>query len=156
MLAHFAGFPVRHIARGPAEPLQRQIDTLFNELGLAPAFDRELGRAGRDARFPANVYETESAYLVTVEVPGVKSDDLSLTLALDSLTFSAKRQIASPECARPLHQERQGLELTRTFTFATPVDPDRATSRLEAGVLTVTLPKASGALPRKIEVTVAS
>ena len=71
------------------------------------------------------------------------------------LTVSALRKDALPEGFRAVRRERDALRLRHTLTLSPRVDAEKIAAKLENGLLTLTLPKAKAAEPRKISVTVA-
>ena len=108
-----------------------------------------------DAWAPAiDVYETAAAYVVTAEVPGVGRDEIDLAFEEARLTLSGRRADRHTSAAGVhFHQvERSYGSFTRTFEFPGRIDVERVTADLKDGVLTVTLPKAPPASPRRIDV----
>jgi HSP20 family protein len=108
-----------------------------------------------DAWAPAiDVYETAAAYVVTAEVPGVKRDDLELAFGESRLTLRGQRADRRDTTAGVhFHQvERSHGSFSRTFEFGGPIDVEHVTADLKDGVLTITLPKAPPATPRRIDV----
>jgi HSP20 family protein len=109
-----------------------------------------------DAWAPAiDVYETASAYVVAAEVPGVTRDEIDLAFEETRLTLRGQRSDRRAGTAGVhFHQiERSHGSFVRTFEFPGPIDVDGVTADLKDGVLTVTLPKAPPAAPRRIDVT---
>jgi HSP20 family protein len=109
-----------------------------------------------DAWAPAiDVYETASAYVVTAEVPGVSRDEIELAFEESRLTLRGQRaDRRAGDAGVHFHQiERSHGSFVRTFEFPGPIDVDGVTADLKDGVLTVTLPKAPPAAPRRIDVT---
>jgi len=99
--------------------------------------------------------EKASEYLVKAELPGVKKDDVDISVSDNVLTIKGERQ----ETAGVKDEEIQYCEITygsfsRSFTLPSQVDADRITATYENGILEVTLPKAMAVLPKKIEVKV--
>ena len=109
-----------------------------------------------DAWAPAiDVYETASSYVVTAEVPGVSRDDIELAFEESRLMLRGRRADRhSATTGVHFHQiERSHGSFTRTFEFPGRIDVERMTADLKDGVLTITLPKAPPAAPRRIDVT---
>ncbi|MFZ4597873.1 MAG: Hsp20/alpha crystallin family protein [Terrimicrobiaceae bacterium] len=104
-------------------------------------------------RPPLDVYEDTENVTVTVELAGLKKEDFEISLEDDTLTVSGKRttetQETRGECFR---SERVFGAFQRSVSLPAPVNPDGVTAGYQDGVLTVTLPKAEEAKPRKIEV----
>jgi HSP20 family protein len=109
-----------------------------------------------DAWTPAiDVYETEDRYVVAAELPGLAREHIELALDAMRLTIRGRRTDRPGDAADVLHfhqVERGHGEFARTFEFAVGIDVDAVSADLSSGVLTVTLPKAPAAPPRKIEV----
>jgi HSP20 family protein len=108
-----------------------------------------------DAWAPAiDVYETASAYVVTAEVPGVSRDEIDLAFEVSRLTLRGRRaDRRAATGAVHYHQvERSHGSFSRTFEFGDRIDVDRVSADLKDGVLTITLPKAPPAAPRRIDV----
>jgi HSP20 family protein len=106
----------------------------------------------RPAGFAANLYETEDAYGVDLPLPGVKPEDVEVSLQQDVLTLKAKRTWAAPEDAKSLWRGFGSGEWRQSFTLPGEVDGEKVEARLEEGVLRLRLPKAEHARPRQIKV----
>lgn len=99
-----------------------------------------------------NVWETPEAVHVELEVPGVKHDQLDLTVVGDQLTIRVERP-ESQEANQTWHRrERPVGAFTRVVKLPSEVDADEVEATLTNGVLTIHLPKAETARPRKINV----
>ena len=103
--------------------------------------------------FPAlNVWEEGDKLLAEAEVPGLKMDDLEVTVQGDELTIKGERQ-ADEEEDVTYHRRERGLgRFSRVIRLPVEVNADKVQATLRDGVLTITLPKAEAVLPRKIEV----
>ena len=101
---------------------------------------------------PVDLIETDDAYVVVAELPGVDRDDLSISMHDDSrLTIAGVRRERPGE---EYHRVERGHGcFSRTFHLPIPVDADRITADLHEGVLTVTCPKALNAVGRRIPIT---
>jgi HSP20 family protein len=100
--------------------------------------------------------ETDDAYIVEAELPGVKPDDAEVTLDGQTLVirgqYGEERERNGGQ-GRYLIKERQAGTYTRAITLPGGIDPDRVTSSFANGELTVTLPKAAEAKARRIPVS---
>jgi HSP20 family protein len=104
---------------------------------------------------PIDVYETPSAYVITVEVPGIPREHVELAVEDTRLTIRGRRLEAAPETGEPAHYhlvERGHGTFTRSFEFVERVDVEGVSADLAEGVLTITVPKAPPPPPRRIEV----
>ena len=90
------------------------------------------------------MHETEAAFVLTADLPGFTKEDLAVEVSADGLVrLSGKRALPEPEGARWLLRERQALEFSRSLRLPAQVQQGAAAARFEAGVLTLTLPKAA-------------
>lgn len=99
------------------------------------------------------LHETDDALHLSVDLPGMREDDLELTLQREVLTLSGKREVSAPDGHRAHLRERRPFSFTRSFSLPTAVDPEKAKATMEDGVLHVMLGKADTARPRQITVT---
>lgn len=130
--------------------IDRIVGTFFDAapFGFTPT-PRNAARAGFP---PINVWEDDNAFYVEAELPGFKLADLDISLVAGELTISGAREQNEPTDARVHRRERAGGRFTRTLRIGADIDPARVAATLDAGVLTITLPKAEAARPRKIEI----
>ena len=115
----------------------------------------ELGTWGREAGFVPTfeVKETKDAYLFKADLPGVKDEDLDISLTGNRLTVSSKREEERRgEDDRYYAYERSYGSFSRSFTLPEGGDVEHANAELSNGVLTVSIPKRPGVQPRRIEV----
>ncbi len=99
-----------------------------------------------------DIYETEEEVTVVAEMPGVTSDGVEISLEDDVLTIEGSRKPEDMEGKRVLLQEYENGNYLRRFTVAETIDQDKIKASMADGLLTVVLPKAAPAKPRKIEV----
>jgi HSP20 family protein len=99
------------------------------------------------------VRETDDAYIFRADLPGVKDDDLDITLAQNRLTISGKREMEQRnESDRYYAVERAYGSFTRSFTLPTDVDQNRVEAELRDGVLNLKVPKSPEQQPKKVQV----
>ena len=104
---------------------------------------------------PVDIFEEKEAIRITAEVPGVRPEDVKISLEGNVLTVHGhKRQLAEEQTDRVHRYERTYGEFERTFNLPSSVDANRITASYEHGILTITLPKAEQARPREIQVEV--
>lgn len=126
-----------------AQQLSRQMNTLFEEQA-----------ASISVWPPCNLYENAEAVVLTAEVPGFGSDDLSLTVVQDVLTLSGERKPKKVEESIVHRRERQGaVRFSRSFTLPYRVDAGKVEADLKDGVLTVMLPRHPEEQPRSIQIS---
>ena len=100
----------------------------------------------------ADIYETEDALAVVMEMPGVEKKDLNIGLENDVLKVDGRIGFSKYESMEPVYSEYNVGHYARSFTLSNKVDQDKISANLEDGVLTLTLPKAKHAQPRKIAI----
>jgi HSP20 family protein len=97
--------------------------------------------------------ETEGAYVVKVDLPGVKPEEVDVELKNGSLWIHGKRQEQKQEEGKTFHRiERQYGEFRRVITLPTPIKEAGIEARFTDGVLQVTLPKTEEAKAKHIEI----
>jgi HSP20 family protein len=100
-----------------------------------------------------DVHETEEAYQISADVPGVNSENIDIRLQDDVLTISAENKSETEEKnGNALLKERRYGKFSRSLRFPVHVKNDAVEANFENGVLTVTVPKAEEVKPRRIEV----
>ncbi len=100
----------------------------------------------------ADIHETEDALTVVMEVPGVERNDVNVALENDVLRVDGQIDFTKYEGMEPVYTEYNVGHYTRSFTLSNKIDQDRISAQLDDGVLTLTLPKAKEAEPRRISI----
>jgi len=98
-----------------------------------------------------NIREAEDAYVLSALVPGLKAEDLNIQVLDDVLRIEGEYMADDEEYM--LHELPTG-SFTRTLRLPAAIEADRVEAKITDGVLTLTLPKAESARPKKIKVTV--
>jgi HSP20 family protein len=102
---------------------------------------------------PLDVCETEHEFVVKAALPGVKPEDVQITVHGDTLTIRGESKTEEDKKGEHWHlRERRHGTFHRSLTLATQVNSDKARADFDLGVLTLTLPKAESAKPRQIKV----
>jgi len=99
-----------------------------------------------------DIYETEDGLTVVADMPGVKRDDLNVQVENNVLTIQGITSF--PQRKNPRLEEYRLYNFFRQFELTDEVDHDRITAELKHGVLTLHLPKAEHAKPKRIDVKV--
>jgi len=100
-----------------------------------------------------NVTEDKDNYYVRAELPGLKADELDISVTGDNLSIAGERKIpVEDEKAQYHRREREAGRFSRVFGLPAQIDAGKAEARCADGVLTVTLPKAEAAKPKQITV----
>ncbi len=100
----------------------------------------------------ADIYETEGALCVVMEMPGVEKKRLNVALENDVLRVDGQIDFANYEDMEPVYTEYNVGHYARSFTLSNKIDQEKISAQLEDGVLTLTLPKAKQAQPRRISI----
>ena len=136
--------PVRDMVR-----LSDAMDRMFEE-----ASTRQMtSRVEREVRLPLDVYATPSEIVLTANVPGLKPEEVEITLEGDTLSIRGEFK-APMENVDYIFQERSYGKFSRTLTINVPVEVNKVEAGFDSGVLTITLPKAEAARPKTIKVEV--
>ena len=101
---------------------------------------------------PVDVSEDSSGITLHADLPGVSKDKLELRTESDTLTIEAEIGIALPEGLQSTHTEVPLGRFRRTFTLSKELDTSKVTAKLVQGVLTLRIPKAEHAQPKRIQV----
>jgi HSP20 family protein len=139
--------------RQPLYQFRDEMDRLLNGF-LGPATENVLPAMFR-AQPAMNVWERDDALVVEMEVPGVKNDEADISVVNGELTIKIDRPEKPEENVTYHRRERPTGMQTRVLRLPVEVDADHVEADLHDGILTVTLPKAETAKPRKIHVTCA-
>jgi len=127
--------------------LPREMDDLFGRRADLPG-----AAAGV---YPAvNLYESDGGYVLTAELPGVRPEDIEISVEGERITLRGKREITYPKDERTsLHRrERQAGMFRRSIQLPVAIDPEKTDAVHRNGVLTLRVPKAPEARPRQISV----
>jgi HSP20 family protein len=127
------------------------LDDLFRGFFVRPvSFDTPAGAAP----FRVDVSENENAYRLHAEIPGVKKDDIQITVDGDTVAISAevKQEKDAKNGDRVLRSERYYGKVYRAFTLGQPVDETGTSAKYADGVLDVTLPKKAAAQAKRITI----
>jgi HSP20 family protein len=104
---------------------------------------------------PVDVFESQEQVKLVAELPGVRPENVNISLENNVLTLRGeKQQVAEEKTDRVHRYERVYGQFERTFTLPSTVDADNIQANYEHGVLTILLPKLAKARPREIPVTV--
>jgi HSP20 family protein len=130
------------------ERMRRDMDRLSEGL------TRGLLREPMAGVFPLmNVTEDKDNYYVRAELPGLKADDLDISVTGDTLSISGERKIpAEDEKAQYHRREREAGKFSRIVSLPAQIDTGKVEARCTDGVLTVVLPRAEVAKPKQIAV----
>src|SRR6266508_5039334 len=148
MMLRTQWYPFEDLRSAQDERTQDQIDRLFaHALGLHGQWQSATGPS-TSAWAPAlDIAERKDAYLVTVELPGVKLDDLEITLEDGLLTIQGERHVTNDTSDQNFHRvERRYGTFRRSITLPAHVMADEVEATIEDGVLRILVPKAEEAI----------
>jgi len=132
-------------------PFDDAFDDLFRGF-----FVRPIGLEGAKApgQFRVDVTEGENAYRLRAEIPGVKRDDIHVTVDGDQVAITAevKKESDVKDGERVLRSERYYGKLARAFTLGQTVDEAAVGAKYADGVLELTLPKKTAASAKRITI----
>jgi HSP20 family protein len=123
----------------------RDFDRLAEQMMLG-------GARGGPRSFPMDAYRRGDQFFVHLDLPGVQADSIELTAENNVLTVSAERRFESEEVDQVLSRERPQGQFTRQLLLGENLDVDRIEANYENGVLTLVIPVAEQAKPRRITV----
>ena len=136
--------------------MARRLNRLFDEAFQAQLWPREDGGSITGAWSPpVDVFEEKDSLRIMAELPGVKADEVKISLENNVLTIRGEKKQTAEEHTERVHRyERCYGVFERSFTVPTTIDADHIKAAYEDGVLTLTLPKVEKAKPRQISVEV--
>jgi HSP20 family protein len=112
-----------------------------------------LGTRTRPAAMPMDAYRDDDTFVIHLDLPGVSPESIELTVEQNVLTVQAERTPPPGDGAERVVDERTYGMFSRQLFLGDTLDVDRLTADYDAGVLTLTLPIAERAKPRRVEVT---
>lgn len=101
-----------------------------------------------------DLYQNSDNVIAVVELPGMRKEDIDVSLHDGMLTIAGERPTSSGEGENAERTERFSGKFRRSITLPTRVDAGKVSATYKDGILTVTLPKAEEAKPKKVEVTI--
>jgi len=112
-----------------------------------------LGTRARPAVMPMTAYREDGTFVVHLDLPGATADSIDLTVEQNVLTIHAERKPPVGDSAERVVDERSYGVFSRQLFLGDTLDADQLTADYDAGVLTVRIPIAEKAKPRKVEIT---
>jgi len=129
--------------------LQRVVNRMVGDILPRREAVAEYG----DVFAPVDVYETEDGFHVQVELPGMKIEDIDISVTGQDLVIKGERKAEAREKNRQwLRSERRFGQFYRAFTLGVPIDPAGVKASYKHGVLEVFVPKAEETKPRQIKI----
>lgn len=115
-----------------------------------------LGTRTRPAVMPMDAYREDNTFVIHLDLPGVATESIDLTVERNVLTVHAERRPARADSAERVVAERSHGVFSRQVFLGDTLDAEHLAADYDAGVLTITIPITEKAKPRKVEVTGAS
>jgi HSP20 family protein len=134
---------------GELENMRRQLERFSHEFGRGTSRSRSAGV------FPLlNLTEDNDAYHIRTELPGLKAEDLDISVTGNNIAISGERKIPPEDKEARYHRrEREAGRFNRMISLPGEVDSSGVEASLSNGILTMVVPKAEKAKPRQITVT---
>jgi HSP20 family protein len=127
----------------------RDVDRLFQQLWAG-----QNGSVSRPLAMPMDAFRKDDSFLIRLDLPGVRVESVDLTVEDNVLTIRAERPAPpASEDVELVIAERPFGTFTRQVFLGTNLDTEHIRAEYEAGVLTLAIPVAEHAKPRRIEVT---
>jgi len=150
LIRRVSGFPgwEKRSSFDELERLRGQMNSIFE------------GLSGRSFTVPTagvfplmNLTEDSDNFYIRAELPGIKADDLDISVTGDTLSIGGERKLApEDETARYHRREREGGKFNRVINLPKQIDTEKVVANTNDGILTIVLPKAEAAKPRQISV----
>jgi HSP20 family protein len=143
------------LSQEPAFTLQQRLNRLFEEAFGPLALLAEEPLSITAWTPSCDVYETDNEIVVKAEIPGMKKEDVKVSIEDNLLTLSGERKFEE-ETKRENYRriERSYGAFTRSFTLPPSVDTKKVTAEFKDGLLEVKLPKLEAAKPKQVEIKV--
>ena len=132
--------------------LRSAMDRLFEDSFVSPLSWRTVAN-GNGINPAVDVHETDDDIVVTAALPGMKSDDIDVTITGQNLTLRGEvKDDETVERDQYIYRERRFGSFNRSFQLPVRVDGDRADASFSDGILTLRIPKADEVKPRQIRI----
>jgi HSP20 family protein len=130
--------------------LREALNSLVEESFVRPGSPPSTGWA---ASLPLDVAETEGEFVIKASLPGIKPEDVQITVHGDTLTIRGESKAEEEKKGMHWHvRERRVSSFARSLSLGVPIHADAASAHFDNGVLTLTLPKTAEAKPKQINV----
>jgi HSP20 family protein len=127
----------------------RSLDDFFREFSLEPS----LRSMQAEPRIRTDISETDQAFMVKAEIPGVKKEDIKIAVEGNRVSINAEvKEEKEEKTTGMVRSERYYGQQSRSFTLPQEVDDAKAEAKYENGVLMLTLPKKPGTGARQLSI----
>jgi HSP20 family protein len=126
------------------------MDNMFNNLRMMPTW----ANMEAESNIRIDVNETDDAYMVKADMPGINKDDIKVNVEGNQVTIQSetKKEQEEKKEGKVVRSERYYGQQSRSFTLAQDVDETKAEAKYQDGVLQLTLPKKPGASKKQITI----
>ncbi len=136
--------------------LENRLSTIFNRTGTVPGDNKEETLRVTEWAPLVDIAEDDKGYTIKAELPGIKKEDIAVTVENGVLSIKGERKSEQEEKSKRYHRiERFYGRFERSFTLPEDADGTKVGAEYKDGVLKVHLAKSEKALPKAIEVKVA-
>lgn len=127
----------------------RNLDEFFEDFPMMPSWGMEAA-----PRMKMDVEETDQAFNIKAEIPGVKKEDIKIAIEGDRVSIRAevKKEMEEKKEGNMVRSERYYGQQYRSFTLPQAVDDSKAEAKYQDGILTLTLPKKAGGAAKQLTV----
>lgn len=115
--------------------------------------ETEMTHSGRYYQPATDIYEMDDRLVVMMEIPGVKKDDIAITIEDNVLAVDARIDLTKYKDLTPVYTEYNVGHYSRRFTLSNIINDENIIAQVKNGVLILELEKAEKAKPRRIQVT---
>jgi HSP20 family protein len=128
--------------------LREAMDRLFEDSFISPRLSSVWSGRG----IPSNLYETAEGYTLQIPMPGVKPEDVEITIQQDTIHLKWESKVQLPEGATSHWTGFQSGQYQQSYTLPSAVNADLVEAHYHDGILTLNMPKAEHAKPRTIKI----
>ncbi|MDR3745193.1 MAG: Hsp20/alpha crystallin family protein [Acidobacteriaceae bacterium] len=133
--------------------LQNRFNSIFNDFGRTETEQESLTMGSFIP--PVDIYEDAQQLVLKLEVPGIKQENLDVSVENQMLTIKGERKMETDQKEENFHRiERSYGSFTRSFTLPQTVDSAAVKASYDAGVLTITMAKKEAAKPKQVKVEI--
>lgn len=136
------------------EDISNRLNQIFGRPAVQPETGQQMLKVA-DWAPSVDISETDKAYLIKAEIPGVKKEDVKVTIDDGMITIQGERKMEKEEKDKKFHRiERSYGSFVRSFRLPDGVDESKAKAEFKDGMINVTLPKSEKAKTKAVEVAV--
>ena len=132
--------------------LREAMDRLFEDSFIRPNGSWS-GLAAGQVAVPVDLWETQDAYHLRADLPGLTPEDIEINATADTFQVSGEFKATTDVTSEGwLRQERRSGKFSRAFSLPMQIEPNKVDAKFENGVLELVLPKAENVKPRQIKI----